>query len=111
MSHINLDNLHEMTGGDVGVEKQLFQMFLDSTEECLAALATGWQAGKEEIWRKQSHALKGSALNLGAMHLGEMCKEAQESFEAAPERKQAILAGIQAEYAEVREQLKKLIAA
>jgi HPt (histidine-containing phosphotransfer) domain-containing protein len=111
MSHLDLSNLREITGGDSGIEKQLFQAFLESSEECLAALAGGWQSGKEEVWRKQSHALKGSALNLGAIPLGEICKEAQDSFEAPPEKKQALLASIQAEYAEVKEELKKLIAA
>jgi len=111
MQHLDLTNLRDATGGDGEMERELFRMFLESGEASISELATLWQAGKEDLWREQAHAFKGAAYNLGAGPLGEICKEAQESFAAPPEKKRALLDVMQAEFSEVRAELEKLLAA
>ena len=107
MTHpVNLENLHEMTGGDRDLEKELFDVYLGSSEECLRALRTNQIQGQEEAWRTQAHAWKGMSLNLGAEKLGSLCAAAQMNHLSSPEDKAKMLADIEAEYANVKEFLK-----
>lgn len=103
---VNLDNLREMTGGDKDLEKELFEVYVASSEDCLKALETSQGAGQEETWRTQAHAWKGMSLNLGAEPLGKLCAEAQIHHLAPPEEKAKMLAAIQAEYESVKAYLK-----
>ncbi|MDD2325348.1 MAG: hypothetical protein PHW63_05015 [Alphaproteobacteria bacterium] len=103
---VNLDNLHEMTGGDSELEKELFTVYLGSAEECLTALHANQGAGGEETWRTQAHAWKGMSLNLGAEKLGGLCATAQMNHLAPPDEKAKMLAEIEAEFAQVKDFLK-----
>lgn len=103
---VNLDNLHEMTGGDSDLEKELFEVFVTSADDCLNALESSQGAGQEETWRTQAHAWKGMSLNLGAEPLGKLCAEAQMNHLASPEEKAKMLAAIKAEYELVKTFLK-----
>ncbi len=98
---IDLTNLHEMTGNDAALEKELFDIFLSSGAESIAAMRSSYQPEAAEQWRKAAHALKGTSLNLGAERLGKLCKEGQDNADASPEQKQQMLAAIEAEYARV----------
>lgn len=104
---VNLDNLREMTGGDQALEKELFDVYLASSETCLDALRKNQGVGNEETWRTQAHAWKGMSLNLGADNLGKLCAEAQMNHTAPPEKKAEMLAAIEAEYAAVKAYLVK----
>ena len=105
---VNLLNLREMTGDDKEMEKELFQVFIDSAETCLKDLAVSTTPQTAETWRKQAHALKGISLSLGAEKLGDLCKQAQESFEADSEEKIKLRNEIEKEYKKVRENLESL---
>jgi HPt (histidine-containing phosphotransfer) domain-containing protein len=99
---VNLDNLREMTGGDVALERELFTVYLDSAQGCLEALRQSCGAGAEETWRTQAHAWKGMSLNLGADKLGGLCAEAQHGAHEPEATKTALLASIEAAYTEVK---------
>ncbi len=103
---VNLENLHDMTGGDKELEKELFEVFFTSSEDCLNALKANQSAGQEETWRTQAHAWKGMSLNLGAEPLGQLCAQAQMNHLAPPEEKARMLAGIEEEYQKVKTFLK-----
>jgi HPt (histidine-containing phosphotransfer) domain-containing protein len=103
---VNLDNLREMTGGDKALEKELFDVYLTSSEECLAKLRENTDDGKEEEWRTQAHAWKGMSLNLGADELGRLCADAQMNNLVPSEKKIEMLAAIEAEYGKVKAYLK-----
>ncbi len=105
---IDLTNLHEMTGNDAVLEKELFDIFLASGAECIAALRDSFAPAAAEQWRKSAHALKGTSLNLGAEKLGKLCRQAQDNPAAAPEEKQQILTAIETEYAKVENFLQNL---
>lgn len=106
---VNLDNLHEMTGSDPDLEKELFGVFLTSAEKCLEAMRASTGVGAEETWRTQAHAWKGMSLNLGADTLGRLCAQAQSSNNAAESEKKALLEQIEAAYAEVKTFLQPLL--
>lgn len=103
---VNLENLREMTGGDTELEKELFEVYLNSSEDCLKNLRISQSAGHEETWRTQAHAWKGMSLNLGAEALGKLCAEAQMNHVASEEEKAKMLAAIEAEYEAVKAFLK-----
>ncbi len=105
---VNLENLHEMTGGDQALEKELFSVYLSSSDSCLEALRANAGAGNEETWRAQAHAWKGMSLNLGAEALGKLCAEAQMNNQAPPEKKAEMLAAIEEEYGKVKVYLSAL---
>ena len=106
---VNLSNLHEMTGGDVDVEQELFKVFLESAKECTQGLIDALQSQNSEEWRKHAHAFKGISLNLGADYLGGLCKAAQDAATAPTEAKQAMLSGIRTEAAKVEAFLQNLL--
>lgn len=99
---VNLTNLREMTEGDVEMENALFDEFYSSTEACIKSLENHCADGADEMWRSSAHALKGTCLNLGAEHLSQLCRKAQESHAASQAEKQSILAAIREEYQKVR---------
>jgi HPt (histidine-containing phosphotransfer) domain-containing protein len=98
-----------MTDGDEDMEKALFEEFFLSFEMGIASLQTNITESTAETWRKEAHALKGVALNLGAMELGELCKKAQEDFHTNAEIKYKLLKNIKTEYEQVKEFLQKQI--
>ncbi len=99
---VNLSNLREMTGGDAALEKELFTVYLSSSDVCLESLRANVGVGNEETWRTQAHAWKGMCLNLGAETLGKLCAEAQMNNIAPPEKKAEMLAAIEEEYGKVK---------
>jgi len=105
---VDLTNLREMTGGEKALETELFNVYLQSSNECLAALRANMGTGQEEIWRTQAHAWKGMSLSRGAGELGRLCAEAQMNHLAPPEQKQSMLAAIEAEYQKVKDFLDKV---
>lgn len=100
---VDLTNLRDMMGGDEELEREIFQEFLSSSETCIRNLEASCASGNESGWHSASHALKGSALNLGAAHLGELCKTAQESASADISVKTALLDQIKIAFEEVRQ--------
>lgn len=106
---VDLANLRTLTDGDSEMEKMLFEEFITSFEQMLTKLRQLIHPSMQEEWRKQSHALKGIALNLGAMTLGELCKQSQQEHLQPDERKAMLLEQITAEYSRVKQYLDSLI--
>lgn len=110
-SPVDLTNLRSMTDGDKEMEQALFEEFFTSFEAGLDVLKANCADSAAETWRKQAHALKGIALNLGAAQLGELCKKAQESHTTPEQEKTVLLGNIHAEYERVKGFLAKLTTA
>ncbi|MDX9689454.1 MAG: Hpt domain-containing protein [Proteobacteria bacterium] len=106
---VNLDNLHDMTGGNAEVEKELFNIYLSSSGECLKALQQSTADEQQEIWRTQAHAWKGMSLNLGAEPLGKLCAAAQIGHTQPQDKKRELLAQIEEEYRRVKTFLSGLL--
>ncbi|MBI3418628.1 MAG: Hpt domain-containing protein [Proteobacteria bacterium] len=106
-AQLDFTELRKITGGDEMMESELFQVFLDSAQECLSILRETYGQGAENTWRGQAHAFKGISLAVGAVELGTLCKKAQENHLAPPEEKKKMLAAIEKELAEVEHLVKK----
>lgn len=99
---VDLSNLREVTAGDVELEKELFEEFINSSNQLLDELEKhSKDSGDNESWRKVAHAFKGIAANLGAAPLAAMCKQAQECFQQSSGQKAGLLSNIKSEHAKV----------
>lgn len=106
---VDLTNLRSMTDGDKEMEKELFKEFFSSFEIGIASLQVNMEEEAAETWRNATHSLKGIALNLGAMELGNLCKKGQDEYQANKETKNILLQAIQKEYSQVRGFLLNLV--
>ena len=102
---VNFDNLRDITGGDVEMESELFQLFLTSSSECIDGLHAAHTSGDENAWRDHAHAFKGICYNLGAQPLGQICKKAQDDCHATSEEKGIMLTDMEAELKNVKQAL------
>jgi histidine phosphotransfer protein HptB len=102
---VDLANLRDMTGGDKDIERELFEVFITSSEECLAGLKASLFSKDDETWRGRAHAWKGISYSLGAEKLGALCKEAQEGYSVSYMEKQRMLEEMENEYQEVKHYL------
>lgn len=99
---VDLTDLRSMTDGDKNMELALFAEFYSSSEAAFDKMAANCTDGQNETWRSNAHAIKGSAYNIGAKALGDLCKQAQENSTASGSDKQALMEKIKAEYAAVK---------
>ena len=99
---VDLTNLREITEGDAAMEQELFKEFIASADSYIINLGNMMSAEQHESWRTTAHAFKGLAINLGATHLSELCKKAQENNTANTQEKTAMLKDINQEYTAVK---------
>ena len=99
------ERLRMFTDGDPEEERALIEMFVCYAEESLGILKDYHKIENEE-WRKAAHKLKGSAANLGAQALSDVCMLAEVNFHADQTEKQDILSNILSTYAQVLELFK-----
>ena len=107
---VDLTNLREMTGGDKDLERELFQEFFSSSQKLLDQLHEALTSDNLEAWRAGAHALKGTAYNLGATPLGDLCKKAQENFDTLGEDKKELLKLMRDAYAQTKVFLERELA-
>lgn len=106
--HIDLTNLRTMTDGDKEMEQELFDIFYSSSEEAIRTLSANCVDGHSETWRTAAHAFKGSAYNVGAKILGNLCCQAQDNPSAAKSQKTALLDQMKSEYEAVKKCLQQI---
>lgn len=94
------ERLRMFTDGDSEEEKALIDMFVTYAEESLDVLKN-CKDGEDEDWKKAAHKLKGSAANLGAQHLSEICFEAEKGFDHKKAEKEEVLTHILSSYGQV----------
>jgi len=107
---LDIEHLESFTNGDKGLEKELFNIFCEQGALILLDLENACKEGLDEEWRCFSHKLKGSAHNLGAKNLANLCDIAEENYEDVLEKKVKYLESIIYEFIEVKELLLKRIA-
>ncbi len=105
---VDLTNLREITGGNKKMEAALFKEFISSCDSYILELSKVLDVDKKETWYTISHAFKGISINIGAKHLGELCREAQDNNAAPLEKKTVMLKDIEQEYSEVKKYLTRL---
>ena len=76
-------NLLDMTGGDHEFVDDLVDTFIDDGRRQVDALEAAVAAGDREALIRPAHSLKSGSLNVGAMRLGELCRELEETARTA----------------------------
>jgi two-component system, sensor histidine kinase and response regulator len=66
---IDIQALHELTGGDADFERELIDTFVASGDKCLAEIVAAMQVSDFETIGKRAHALKGASANIHAHRL------------------------------------------
>lgn len=102
---IDLSRLREFTGDDVDAQRELVTLFVDHTERQLQILSGNLVDGENTEWLEAAHVMKGSAGNIGAGLLQELCNRAQHMENVSGLERQAALKLIQAEYDNVKSAL------
>ena len=88
-------NLVEMTGGELEFVDELVDTFLEDGARQIDALHAAVAAGDVEALVRPAHSLKTGSLNVGAMRLGELCRELEEtarSTAAVPDAEDRVVA-------------------
>jgi HPt (histidine-containing phosphotransfer) domain-containing protein len=76
-------NLVEMTGGEMDFVDELVDTFLEDGRRQVDALHAALASGDVEALIRPAHSLKTGSLNVGAMRLGGLCRELEETARAA----------------------------
>lgn len=100
-------NLVEMTGGEMDFVDELVDTFLEDGDRQIGALQAAVAGGDGDALVRPAHSLKSGSLNVGAMHLGGLCRELEEaarSTGAVPDVADRVTA-IASAFAEVRRDL------
>jgi PAS domain S-box-containing protein len=104
-SPVNIVQLEVLTDGDPAQEKLFVDVFFEANEPVLEILRQH-VLGKntDDTWKAAAHKLKGSAAQLGASRLAELCREGQERYNIlTAEQKQTLLAKIEASFQQVKD--------
>ncbi len=95
------DRLEMFSDGDPQEKATLIEMFTTYADESLHIMKENCAEGGSETWKKAAHKLKGSAANLGAMQLSNLCAEAEDASNKSEEDKRRMLEAVLAGYGTV----------
>src|SRR5882757_1352199 len=79
-SAVDLEALHELTGGDAEFERELLETFVTSGDKCLAEILAALKISDLDTIGKRAHALKGASANI---HAHTLCAAATNLEHAA----------------------------
>ncbi len=106
---VDLSRFRKSIDHDTELERELIAEFVRSSTQLIKQLQAHCKGDRDEgLWRSSAHAFKGISLNLGALHLAEICKIAQDIFADEMSKKISLLEEIIQEHAKVVQYLKNL---
>ena len=71
-------NLLEITGGDQGFVDELVDTYVAEGDRLIGELVAAAAAGSVADLVRPAHSLKSSSLNVGALGLGELCRQLEQ---------------------------------
>jgi HPt (histidine-containing phosphotransfer) domain-containing protein len=71
-------NLLEITGGDQGFVDELVDTYISEGGRIVGELVAAAEAGSLPDLVRPAHSLKSSSLNVGALELGELCRQLEQ---------------------------------
>ena len=96
---IDLQHLAMFTDGDLGEERELFELFIEQAVLTMETLSDSLNDNEE--WQRAAHKFTGSAANFGATALAASCKQAELSHKKERREKEVLLN-------EIREKLQQV---
>lgn len=83
------------TDGDFEEEKELIAMFTTYAYESIEVMRMNINNADGDIWRKAAHKLKGSAANLGARVLSDVCLIAEKNADVGAQQKEVMFQNVE----------------
>ncbi|MER7072240.1 response regulator [Terrabacter sp. NPDC000476] len=105
LDHARLEELRDLEPGDPSLLLRFLDRFADSARQRLAELVAAHAAGDAEGAGRIAHGLKGSASNLGASALAEVCREVEEQGADGRLADEALVARVERELSRASEAL------
>lgn len=99
---LDFDALSEVTEGDRELEKQLFDLYHQTVERCLAALRSNLVDDRSNGWKVAAHELKGASANMHALEMAALCRAA-EALPLDTSRRSVMCQDIEAAYRRVQD--------
>lgn len=96
---VNFESLRRYTLGNPEVEREVLQLFCEHAPTMLARLRA---ADDEKSWHDAAHAMKGSALALGAWRIAELATQAEVPGDGI-RRREELLTALEAAVDEVQD--------
>lgn len=97
--------------GEPDVLNEVLQLFLEDVPVRIARLRAAWQAGNPVEVQRAAHSLKGSAGNIGATDLLAVCRQLDDHSKSGDlSSLAALVASLDAEYARVEAEIRRLMA-
>ncbi len=84
---IDMKLIHAYALGDVERERHVASLFMEHATELMAQLRDCCVDGVSKQWYELAHQLKGSAVNVGAYRLRDLCNKAQNSISASAQER------------------------
>lgn len=95
---LNMKQLDNIADNDNSLKQELIGLFILQAEKCLLELEENCTEGENRSWIEASHMLKGSAGNIGASQLQELCAKAQHMTHESAENRKNLLNNICSAY-------------
>lgn len=102
---LDLSQLERNSAGDQQFFLKIIDLFVEQAERQLTDLARAHDEQDLDSWIAASHALKGSAGNIGAGKMRAICAESQKMKDIAPDKSQTVLEEIRSHYEDVKAHL------
>ena len=99
---VDLEHLTLCTDGNLDDEKMIATVFISSGESSLRILKASLTPAEKEQWKSAAHKLKGSSAQVGAKHLSEFCRQAQDDDSASAEKKKMLAESIGQAFEDVK---------
>jgi len=81
-AEIDMDALHEITGGDREFERELVETFVVSGDQCLSEILAALNVSDFDTISKRAHALKGASANIHASGLAAAASSLEKAARA-----------------------------
>jgi HPt (histidine-containing phosphotransfer) domain-containing protein len=107
-----LESLRQLTSpGEPDVLKEVLELFLEDVPRRIERIRSSWQTGNAAELHRAAHSLKGSAGNIGAHELLDVCRQLDDLGRAGDVTgARPLIEALDAAYARVVEQIRRLSA-
>jgi len=100
---VDMQQIEAYAHGDRASQLQIVQLFMEHAHEMLEQLQSYCIDGVSKPWYDAAHLMKGSAANIGALLLYDLCNEAQDCISEGAARRSILLQKIEAELQRIEE--------
>lgn len=106
-SEINWDVIKQFSDDDAEKEKEIIEIFFQTTNDDLSKLKSSIEAGSMEEWVYATHKMYGACSLIGAEYLAELCDKAQHLTDWDDKVMNGLYNDIVSKYKDVREALEQ----